>query len=137
MSYNSRKSTNENLTQLQINRLSPYTPDPKKWFDHYMAEASGESSDTTDSKKWFDHYMAEASGQKYPDFNKPSYHSKARPIVISEVESANDQAESELREEKKNINSKSTTRGVKRKAASQGGGRSKKKAATPKDIFST
>lgn len=103
------------VTQHQLNRLVPYT---------------------TSEKKWFDYYMHEASGQKNHNFTKKFNQGAVKPMIISEVEAANDQASSEAAQEKVKPGAKGKT--VKRKQTSGGKGpqNKKRKKSAPKDIFS-
>lgn len=105
-------------TQAQLNRLVPYTPSEKKWFDYYLNKASG---------------------QKNPQYTKNFKEGGVKPMIISEVESAIDQASSEAALEKKNnTSSVSQSKPVKRKQSTTGKGpkSKKKKSSVPKDIFS-
>lgn len=112
----------KNVTQIQVNRLSPYVPSISKWTHHYMKQAAGQHNAS-------------------PSFTKNFRQGKLSTKMISDVESSLDQVESELNEEKMssadNIKgSKQRSKPVKRKQSSGEKGPKSKKKKVPNDIFS-
>lgn len=105
----------KNPTQQQLNRLVPFTPSEKKWFDHYLGKASAQNN---------------------PQFTKNFQQGKVKPMIVSEVEASIDQATSENQVEEKGYKSSAPrSKPVKRKPATGGKGAKKKKKSKPNDIF--